>query len=99
MFSIIQAAASVTGVQGISPIKNISVFPNPNNGMFTLSIESATTQKINANIFNSLGQLILRKETEIDTQTEFDLSGNAKGIYYLQFFADERYYYKRLLFE
>ncbi len=91
-FHVIQEGLP-NGLSVFVEIKNISVFPNPNNGAFTLNIESALNQKISTNIFNSLGQLILKKQIETNTQTEFDLSANAKGIYYLQILSEEKHYY------
>lgn len=98
LFQIIQAAA-VTDIEEISEIKNISLYPNPNNGEFTLSIESAANQKVNCNIFNSIGQLLLKREIETNTQTQFKLSGNAKGIYYLQLQTENRNYHLKVSVE
>lgn len=92
LFTIIQEAAPTTGVTEISDIQNISLFPNPNNGKFTLIIESTLHQKLNSNLYNAIGQLVLSKEVETNTQIEFDLSNNAKGIYYLRLVSETKFH-------
>lgn len=99
LFNIIQEAAPTTGLTEISDIKNISLFPNPNNGKFTLIIESALHQKLNANLYNAIGQLILSKEVETNSPIEFDVSGNAKGIYFLQIYSEKANHYLKVLVE
>lgn len=91
-----------TGIEVVSIIRNISIFPNPNTGTFTLKIESESNQKIKLNLYNSLGQLIAKRDivtTPKVTQTDFDVSEHAKGIYYIQILSEEKYYYLKVLVE
>ena len=91
-----------TGVNEIQPMKNIVIFPNPTNGTFTLKAELANKQEVKVNLFNSLGQIIYTKylpENSTTIQTTFDLSGNAKGVYYLQLIAGGKYYYEKVVVE
>lgn len=79
---------------------NFTVFPNPSNGVFTLKIENTANQKLKLNLFNSLGQSITQREIITDTEmtlTDFDLSGNACGIYYLQIVTAEQTYSTKVL--
>ena len=66
---------------------NISVFPNPNAGKFTLSLTSNEQQIININIYNVLGTLVYHENdlsiTNRLTKT-IDLSNLPKGIYHLR---------------
>ena len=55
------------------------VFPNPCTGKFTLSISSLPAQ---IQVINSLGQIILNKNT--DNKSTIDFQINDKGIYFLQ---------------
>ncbi len=65
----------------------INVYPNPNNGSFTLNLpaDDESTEKITSNIYvyNLLGALIYTK-TELSGQTEIDLSNQPKGTYFVK---------------
>lgn len=91
-----------TGIEMFSTVQNISVFPNPNSGVFTLKMESPSNQNIKLNLFNSLGQLITKRDiatTARLTKTDFDISAKGKGIYYIQIISAEQYYYLKVLVE
>jgi len=69
---------------GINEITNpsadlVSLYPNPNNGEFTLNITNVPAQ---IQIVNSLGQIIL--QTKIDTKANIVFKIADKGIYFLQ---------------
>jgi hypothetical protein len=57
------------------------IYPNPNNGMFKLSLRVEENMK--AEIYNSLGQLVLSKAVQ-ENEITFDLNGNPKGVYFLR---------------
>ncbi len=91
-----------TGIEMVFTLQNISVFPNPNTGIFILKMETESNQNIKLNLFNSLGQLVTKRDvvtTTKLTQTDFDLSANAKGIYYIQILSAGQYYYLKVLVE
>jgi hypothetical protein len=57
----------------------ISIYPNPNNGQFFVSSESAIT----LNLTNTLGQIIRTVELNSENGFHVEVSGLAKGVYYL----------------
>jgi hypothetical protein len=62
-------------------IKNISIFPNPSNGKFQLTLNNL---KLNTfEITDVLGNIILRSEIKNET-TEIDLSDRSTGIYFVR---------------
>jgi len=75
---------------GIEKIKmhdiSLSVFPNPNNGQFTLKVESTVAKQMNVVIFNSLGSLIYSEQLNINgTLTKnMNLSNLSKGVYFIR---------------
>lgn len=100
-FWIIQPAGP-SNIQELSAVKNISVFPNPNNGTFILKAELTCKQDVKVNLYNSLGQIVCTKklsENSTIIQTSFDLSGSSKGIYYVQLIAEGKYYYEKIVVE
>jgi hypothetical protein len=42
----------------IPDIANVEIFPNPNNGEFTLQLNSAKTQEISIEVYNLQGQKV-----------------------------------------
>lgn len=62
----------------------ISIYPNPNNGVFNLDINSTKgNTKVNVNIYNLIGELVYTiPEENIDSkQYQIDLSKYSNGIY------------------
>ncbi len=75
---------------GIDQVTNdnvISVYPNPNNGKFILSITGQARGKVNMAVFNNIGESICEyaytKDSEV-MSNECTLSGLARGIYYVR---------------
>jgi type IX secretion system substrate protein len=101
-FYIVQLPASPTGFHDVYSIRSISIFPNPNSGIFTLRVESSTKQKLKLTLFNALGQVIIMRNMQISSgvsETDFDLSSKAKGIYYMMILSEDNYYYVKVSLE
>lgn len=60
----------------------IGIYPNPNNGKFTVNVEKFNNGELR--IYTMLGSLILSQEIN-KTNNEFDFSAYGKGIYFIQF--------------
>lgn len=69
-----------TGInEPITNGKNISIFPNPNNGKFTLQLPiNGSTYTVE--ISNVLGEKVLITTTE-ESETQINISGQSAGIY------------------
>jgi hypothetical protein len=71
---------------------SLSIFPNPNNGSFTIQTSKPTELKI----YNSFGQLIHQQiingstGSPIQESTIINLSSQAKGIYFLEAGGERR---------
>jgi len=73
---------------GISEATNklgLSIYPNPNKGVFTLNIKE---KNVVVEIMNTQGQVVLTKNN-VNTNEQIDLSNNAKGIYFLTVTSNE----------
>ncbi len=75
---------------GISTINaagnNITVFPNPSSGLFTVDIDSKQTDNLSLSVFNLIGEKVLTTQKLMqpgDNQFEIDLSSQAKGMYFI----------------
>jgi hypothetical protein len=73
-----------TGISSNSSNNNLSIFPNPNNGIFQVSVSTTSSEYLKIDVFNSIGQLLLseskNKFSGQYTQT-IDLTGFSKGVY------------------
>jgi hypothetical protein len=65
----------------LNSTSNLNVYPNPSNGVFNIS--NASGAELNVIVINTLGQTIISKKISIESGT-IDLSGYAKGVYYLK---------------
>jgi len=73
---------------GISEATNklgLSIYPNPNNGIFTLNVKA---KNVLVEIMNTQGQVVLTKNN-VNTNQQIDLSNNAKGIYFVTVTSNE----------
>ncbi|MCD4725076.1 MAG: T9SS type A sorting domain-containing protein [Bacteroidales bacterium] len=64
----------------------VSIFPNPNNGTFTVKFSSANNENVKMKIMSIVGEVVYNEE-ELSVNGEFikviDLSKYAKGVYFL----------------
>ncbi|MDF1675178.1 MAG: T9SS type A sorting domain-containing protein [Vicingaceae bacterium] len=91
------ACVNVTGV-GIDDrfIENtITIFPNPNNGLFTIKTPDHENQTINLLVINTLGKVI--DEIYFTNKAELNLTEQAKGIYYLRLSTDNHTFVKKIV--
>lgn len=69
------------------PVENFSftVFPNPNNGNFTITLKNVEQKNITGTltVYNFMGTIILQQQL-VNESTVIDLKEQAKGIYYVK---------------
>ena len=67
-------------------MSNFSVFPNPNNGNFGVSVELDNSLEFSLTLINTLGQRIQTKKYQTNIlNEEYNFSELPSGIYYLLF--------------
>ncbi|MEZ5081988.1 MAG: choice-of-anchor J domain-containing protein [Bacteroidales bacterium] len=80
------------GINENSGELNVSILPNPNDGQFTLAINSVDVEKVNIKVVNNFGKEVFVKRN-ISLHKDFsdiiDLSNFAKGLYYLYIYSDK----------
>lgn len=70
-----------------SAFRDFRLFPNPNDGRFTLAINGAAQDRLVFSLFNPLGQTISRQTFDFQTGTllhTFDFSDLSPAVYTLQ---------------
>ena len=73
--------AAITGIGKIAGNNNISVYPNPSNGKFSVELK-VNSEKLKVEIYNVLGEKIYSQYSLPNTQYQIDLSKEPSGIYF-----------------
>jgi len=81
--SISLTVSACTGIENLATPETISIYPNPNNGVFTIST-STSIESLNITIINALGQTVKTETIKNSNQTIIDISMMSKGVYYLK---------------
>jgi len=79
----------------------IVIYPNPSNGIFNLQLMKAPAEieRINIEIFNSIGVKVLQLEQYVDSnsnEVKIDLSGHQPGLYHGRAIVGDKIYFGRL---
>jgi len=85
-----------TGVTNINPLYDISLYPSPNHGTFTIDLSSLTIQQANITIMNIAGQRVkeLTATTGKPLQMTIDVPA---GVYFVIATINESKYCKKLV--
>jgi len=81
--------------EGINVENNLTLFPNPSDGIITIQ---GTSQNDNLIITNQLGQTILATKTELG-KTEINISNESPGIYFVQINSENSRVIKKLILQ
>ncbi|MBN2813710.1 MAG: T9SS type A sorting domain-containing protein, partial [Bacteroidales bacterium] len=79
----------------------VIVFPNPNQGQFSISLEEDSPDDVVVYLYNSLGQLVYMKECAADQleQEKIEVQHLSRGIYQLLIRTDQKLYRGSVLIE
>jgi hypothetical protein len=74
---------------------SVTLYPNPNKGVFNIEITTKENKNILLDVFNSQGKLIVNDKfsTVGNYQQKVDLRMLAKGIYYVRLLSDHQVIY------
>ncbi|MBV1923514.1 MAG: T9SS type A sorting domain-containing protein, partial [Flavobacteriaceae bacterium] len=78
---------------------NFILYPNPNNGLLNLELNSTIVNDFEVRIVNQIGAIIFMKQINVSDASEFafDLSGLANGMYYFILNSDKQNYAEKIL--
>lgn len=77
------------GITEIFAAMTIGVSPNPSNGDFVLNINGANGERINMNVLDGLGRIVIKDQLNVvgTVRQDVNLNSQADGIYFLQLSA------------
>jgi len=76
---------------GLVQEEDVAIYPNPSNGVFTISVSNLAAQQVQLTILNVIGNEIYRetlKAGEPRLTKTINLDQHAKGLYYVKLEAD-----------
>ena len=87
--SIILSVSGYTGIQQLISDDEITLLPNPNNGVFIIKGALGNDEKIFIEITNTIGQVIFRNDLTINNsgknkQVQVDITKLPKGLYFVK---------------
>lgn len=85
---------TVLGLTDLSESSSLIVFPNPANEQLHVSVQSQTTAINELQIFNALGQNLMRLDMGNKTDAVLNIEGLASGIYYARIGNEVRKFIK-----
>ncbi len=89
-----------TGIVTNSNIENVTVYPNPSNGVFTVEFNQAVAGKISVRITDIQGKLITGEELSNFAgayKNNFDLGSLDKGMYLLEVTGNNTHFVSKVI--
>ena len=77
---------------------HLNIYPNPNNGTFTVMINSGMEQQVKVSLFDVTGKLVLAADKAISSGNNFiALETQVAGVYMLKIETADKAYNKRVV--
>lgn len=80
---ILEYSTSPTGINNVDLKHDIQLFPNPNNGLFTIELPENYIGATTVEIYNSLGQIVF-SSVETKKKITIDVQSLSKGVYFVR---------------
>jgi hypothetical protein len=77
-----------TGINEEINFNNISIYPNPNNGTFNISL-SSQIKNASIEVCNYLGALVYKQEI-VNQENSIELSNQANGLYFVKVMTENK---------
>lgn len=86
---------------GIDPemYQTIELYPNPNNGRFSLDLSTIANEQVHLEVFDVLGKLVFTSEFRATPRHEIDLSELSTGLYHLRARTEQGAYRAKVMVE
>ena len=97
-----RAKLSADQDQTHTPLNSFSVYPNPTNGSFTVSIENWDKETAQIMVLDNQGRFVSNSSISPDdlfATTQIDLSNQPKGLYVVKIQIGERQYLRKILLQ
>jgi PKD repeat protein len=85
---------SMIGIDELANIQSMRIFPSPNNGQFTIYLNTGDQQSLNMKLYNTSKSLVYQEENiQVDgtLQKRMDVGNLPNGIYFMVIEGNETY--------
>jgi hypothetical protein len=91
----------MVGVPTIETENNFNVFPNPTDGPISVDVDLPSSDKVNVEVFNIMGQRVYENSMSPAAlkNSSLDLSALDKGFYFLTITSGENKMVSRILLQ
>ena len=89
----------VTSNKEITFKNNIFISPNPSSGKFRLQFNEMLNKETKVCIYDVMGRCVYQENFNQTSKQEIDLSGNTKGIYFVEVNAGEKSYRQKVVIQ
>ena len=89
-------------MEGATAIANLDIYPNPSRDVFNVTFTSEEVQDLKVRLLNVIGEELINEDLQqfIGEYTkQIDLTGNAKGIYFLEIETNNGVINKKLILQ
>lgn len=82
-------------------LNNISIYPNPSNGLFTININSEQKENYNVIVRDIKGQIVYEENVSVNGayKEDIDFTEFAKGVYFMQVQSETNSYVEKLVIQ
>lgn len=80
----VSISGTLVGINEKLNLKDISIYPNPSTGIFSIKSNLESQKRYLMQVRDIKGQLVYSKEVNNLSNFKLDLSGQSKGVYFLQ---------------
>ena len=90
----------ITGVDDVTFLEKLDLYPNPNNGDFTLHIEGQPMDELEISLYNVLGQRIFHDRIDFTSGQlikDYELSRLAAATYILQIKSENKMIHRKVV--
>jgi Ig-like domain CHU_C associated/PKD-like domain/Secretion system C-terminal sorting domain len=88
VIEVVNCELHTIGINEVSSsLQQITVYPNPNNGLFNISVKNANFKALTIIVVNMLGEEVFTasdKNNSTDYHAEVNLESLPKGVYYIK---------------
>jgi hypothetical protein len=92
----------VTVTQGLPDAEPIIVYPNPNNGSFSLQIDEGWALPLHVSIQDYAGRVVdqrIQSDKPLDSNIKFELINLTPGLYILRVYSGEQQYTRKFVLQ
>jgi PKD repeat protein len=99
---VVTIPTGATGINDIDPFEGLIIYPNPTTGMFTIEMDNDLFGELLITIITEQGKEIRTIKSEKTTEyffTQIDLSGQSKGLYFINLAIDKYFATRKIVIE